>query len=166
MNPQSINIRPTCSLLNLAKAGTPHRLSGLLLLSLLITTACNSKSNTNSELQKAAAALAEPAPAPATPAPAATPTPAPAAQPAPAAAPAPSTEMNQAVAAYKAGNLEDAVTRLQRLRATPVLSPQQRIAVNDAVAAVMGEVYTMAARGDARAIQAVKQYEKMQNQRH
>jgi hypothetical protein len=36
------------------------------------------------------------------------------------------------------------------------------MAVQDAVAAVMGEVYGMAAKGDARAIQAVKQYEQMQ----
>jgi hypothetical protein len=54
---------------------------------------------------------------------------------------------------------------LQKLRATPVMTPQQRIALNDAMAAVMGEIYVLAAKGDARAQQAVKQYEKMQTQR-
>ena len=77
----------------------------------------------------------------------------------------PAQQMNQAVAAYKAGNLEDAVTRLQKLRATRVMTPDQRIALNDAMAAVMAEIYGLAAQGDARAIQAVKQYEMMQNQR-
>ena len=73
--------------------------------------------------------------------------------------------MSAAIASYKAGNLEDAVTRLQKLRSTPVMSPEQRIAVNDAIAAVMTEVYSLAAKGDSRAIAAVKQYEQMQTQR-
>lgn len=42
----------------------------------------------------------------------------------------------------------------------------QRMALNDAMAAVMNDIYALAAKGDARAIQAVKQYEKMQTQRH
>jgi hypothetical protein len=66
------------------------------------------------------------------------------------------------MASYWVGNLEDAVTRLQKLRATPVMSPQQRMALNDAIAAVMGDTYARAERGDSRAIQAVKQYERMQ----
>ena len=86
------------------------------------------------------------------------------AAPTPTAAPAPAQEMKQAMAAYKGGELQDAVTRLQKLRATPVLTPQQRIALNDAMAAVMTEIYALAAKGDARAIQAVKQYERMQTQ--
>jgi hypothetical protein len=74
--------------------------------------------------------------------------------------------MTQAMAAYQAGNLEDAVTRLQKLRATPAMTPEQRMALNDAMGSVMTEIYGLAAQGDARAIQAVKQYEMMQNQRH
>jgi hypothetical protein len=66
------------------------------------------------------------------------------------------------LAAYKSGDLQDAVTRLQKLRATPVMTPQQRIALNDAMAAVMSEIYGLAAKGDARAIAAVKQYEELQ----
>ena len=130
---------------------------------------CSGKPNANAELEKAAVAMEEPAPAPPPSAP--EPTPAPSEQP-PEPAPAepppppPAQEMKQAMAAYKSGDLQDAVTRLQRLRATPVMTPQQRIALNDAMAAVMGEIYDLAAKGDARAAQAVKQYEQMQTQPH
>ena len=75
-------------------------------------------------------------------------------------------QMNQAMAAYKSGNLEDTVTRLQTLRAAPAISPQQRVAVNDATAAVMADIYARAAKGDAGAMQAVKQYEQMQTHSH
>ena len=85
--------------------------------------------------------------------------------PPPAAPATPAQEMNQAIVAYKAGNLDDAVARLQKLRATPVLSAEKRMAVNDAMAAVMSEIYALAGKGDARAIQAVKLYEQMQTQR-
>ena len=45
------------------------------------------------------------------------------------------------------------------------MTAQQRMALNDAMAAVMTDIYAQAAKGDQRAIQAVKQYEKMQTQR-
>lgn len=45
------------------------------------------------------------------------------------------------------------------------MSPEQLIAIQNATAAVMGEVYVLAAKGDARAIRAVKQYEALQNGR-
>ena len=125
---------------------------------------CRHKTDATSELERAASALAqgEPAQAPA-PAPAQSAQPLEtAAVPAAPPAPAPAQEMKQALAAYKSGDLPDAVTRLQKLRATPVMSPQQRIALNDAMATVMTEIYGLAAKGDARAIQAVKQYEEMQ----
>ena len=126
---------------------------------------CSHKSDVNSELEKAVNAMEQPAaaqaPAPVLPQPAQPAQPA----PTPVAAPAPAQEMNQALAAYKGGTLEDAVTRLQKLRASPVMTPQQRIALNDAMAAVMTEIYSLAAKGDARAIQAVRQYEQMQTQR-
>ena len=70
--------------------------------------------------------------------------------------------MREAVAAYKAGNLQDAVTRLQTLRATRAMTPQQRMALNDAMAAVMGEIYSLAANGDPTRRPAVKQYEELQ----
>jgi hypothetical protein len=127
---------------------------------------CSKQPDAKTELERAATELAKPEPvaAPATPAQA----PAPAAAPrvtTEAPAPPASQQMGQAMGAYKAGNLEDAVTRLQRLRATPTLSPQQRMALNDAMGAVMGEIYALAAKGDGRAIAAVKQYEYMQTHR-
>jgi hypothetical protein len=74
--------------------------------------------------------------------------------------------MQQALAAYRGGELEDAVTRLQKLRTMPTLTAQQRIAVQDSVAAVMTEIYGLAEKGDQKAIQAVRQYEEMQTSRH
>src|SRR5215471_11386475 len=88
---------------------------------------CSSKKDVNSELQKAAAVMAQPEPAqeapPAAEPPQQTPS-APAAQTTP--VQTQGQEMNQAVAAYKAGELEDAVTRLQNLRHTPVMSAEKR----------------------------------------
>ena len=104
-------------------------------------------------------ANAEPSAAPSQPAQALQPA------PAPEASPAPAQQMNEAMVAYRAGNLEDAVTRLQNLRAMPTMTAQQRMAMNDAMAAVMSEIYILAGKGDSRAIQAVKQYEQMQTQR-
>ena len=125
---------------------------------------CSRKTDAQTELQKAASVLEQSV----TAQPEATPPVQPGAPfqaaPTPTAAPAPAQEMKQALTAYKGGELQDAVTRLQKLRATPVLTPQQRIALNDAMAAVMTEIYALAAKGDARAIQAVKQYERMQTQ--
>jgi hypothetical protein len=140
-----------------------------LLLSLTLAVAlagCSKKSDANAEMEKAANALATAEP---TPDPAATPQPAQPIQAAPAPdaapSPAPAAQMSQAMVAYKAGNLEDAVTRLQNLRAMPTMTSQQRMAMNDAMAAVMSDIYILASKGDSRAIQAVKQYEQMQTQR-
>jgi hypothetical protein len=128
----------------------------------LALVGCSPKTNADAELEKATSLMQEPAPAP-LPAPMPVQTEqAPQPEPTPAPAPVPAQEMKQAVAAYKSGDLQDAVTRLQKLRATPVMTPQQRIALNDAMAAVMSEIYGLAAKGDARAIAAVKQYEDLQ----
>jgi hypothetical protein len=121
---------------------------------------CDKKADATAELEKAATEMQKTEAAPAAPAPA-PPINGRAAAPQPV---APAQEMNQAVAAFKAGNLEDAVTRLQRLRAAQALTPEQRIALNEAMAAVMSEIATMAAQGDKRAIQALQQYELMRNQ--
>ena len=114
---------------------------------------CSKSKKATDELEKAAAALAKesPPPAPADSASAGTPAYVPPAQ-----------EVKQALDEYKAGKMEDAVTRLQALRRVPVLSPEQRMALQDSIAAVMSEVYALAEKGDARAIAAVAQYEKMQ----
>jgi hypothetical protein len=134
-------------------------------LCMLGLTGCSHKTtDAKTELDKAAETLG-PADAPA-PATASSPDPS---TPAAAAIPSaslptgtPAQQMQQAITAYKAGELEDAVTRLQKLRATSALTPQQRMALQDSVAAVMTEIYGQAAKGDPRAILAVKQYEEMQ----
>jgi hypothetical protein len=134
-------------------------------LSSLLLIGC-SKKDVSGELEKAASAMSQPdsVPAPAAPEPVSqTPAATAARQPVVASTPqAQAQEMSQALAAYKAGELEDAVVRLQRLRATPVMSPEKRIAVNDAIASVMNEIYAMAEKGDARAKQALKTYETLQ----
>jgi len=144
-------------------------------LSLIVFEGCGRPPTAKSELEKAATELgkADPEPAPQATAPApeaAAPGPgitAPdlggsAAEP----APSPARQMQQALAAYKGGELEDAVTRLQKLRRMPTLTAQQRIVVQDSVAAVMTEIYGLAEKGDQKAIMAVKQYEEMQTSRH
>jgi len=130
------------------------------------------KTDAKAELEKVADTFAKSdAPGPAVPVPDQTPVQQPTAVPAeatPAAAPNPPPQqmMNQALASYKSGNFEDAVTRLQLLRSTPTLTPEQRMALQDGIAAVMAEVYALAEKGDQRAVQAVKQYETMQTMPH
>lgn len=122
-------------------------------------SACHKKQDPVSELEKAAAAMAAPETAPAEPAaPAAGPRSAPAEPP-------PAKQVQQALADFKAGNMEDTVVRLQLLRRMAVLSPQQRMALQDSVAAVMTEIYTLAEKGDPRAKAAAARYEQMQTAR-
>jgi len=125
----------------------------------IVLSACHSKQNPVEELEKAAVALDKIEKPEKTPA-------ANTGDYDPAAAPAAGKQLKEAIADYKAGKMEDAVTRLQLLRAQPILSPQQRMAVQDSIAAVMAEVYALAEKGDARAAAAVAQYEKMQTGRH
>lgn len=120
------------------------------------TAGCGRKpADTKTQIDQSAQAMAqaEPIKPTATAAPTATP------------APAPVQQMNEALASYKSGNLEDAVTRFQKMRAQTAMSPQQLMALNDAMAAVMGDIYARAAKGDARAIAAVNEYQRMQNNR-
>jgi hypothetical protein len=120
-----------------------------------LLSACHKK-DPASELEKAAVTLATTEPAPAAPVAGATSVPT---------GPPPAEQMREAISEYKAGKMEDAVTRLQLLRSTPTLSAEQRMAVQDGVAAVMAEIYSLAEKGDPRAIAAVAQYEKMQTRR-
>jgi hypothetical protein len=127
---------------------------------------CSRKADVNRDLENATREMEkgqDPAPAPvaAQPAPA-TPSSQPSAAPAAEPQPPPAQQLNQALAAYKSGDYEDAVTKFQRLRATPALSGQQMMALQDAMASVMGDIYARAARGDPRAKQAVKEYERLQ----
>ena len=81
------------------------------------------------------------------------------------AGPPPAKQLKDAIADFKAGKMEDAVTRVQLLRSQTVLTPEQRMAVQDSIAALMAEVYALAEKGDARAVAAVAQYERMQTMR-
>ena len=118
---------------------------------------CGGKKNSTAELEGAADKFVTES--------AAAPAPAAVGDIATAATVAPSQQMREAVDAYKGGKLEDAVTHLQNLRATPTMTGPQRMALNDAMAVVMSDIYARAAKGEARAIQAVKQYEHLQTQR-
>lgn len=141
----------------------------LCLASAVLFSACSHKTDAKGELDKAAQVFgkAEPIAAPAAEPSAESTAPAsaePTGTPQAVALPAgnPAQQMQLAISSYKAGELEDAVTRLQKLRTAPTLTAEQRMALQDSVAAVMTEVYTLAAKGDPRAIQAVRQYEEMQ----
>lgn len=80
-------------------------------------------------------------------------------------APTPLQQMNEALASYKNGDFESAVTRFQNIRVHTPMTGEQILALNDALAAVMSDLYSRAAKGDAAAAQAVRQYEQMQRQR-
>lgn len=72
-------------------------------------------------------------------------------------------QMSQAMASYKSGDYEDAITRLQLLRSKVAKTPEQTMAIQDAVAAVMAELYARAEKGDTRAKQAIKQWQEVRN---
>ncbi len=74
-------------------------------------------------------------------------------------------QMSQAMTAYKGGNYDDAVSRLHLLRSSVAKTPEQTMAVQDAMAAVMTELYDRAAKGDVKAQQAIKQYQENRNRR-
>lgn len=74
-------------------------------------------------------------------------------------------QMSQALTAYKGGNYVDAITRLQWLRTKAAKTPEQTMAIQDAMAAVMAELYARAEKGDARAQQAIKQFQETRNTR-
>jgi hypothetical protein len=119
-------------------------------------------------MEKAAKVLEQSRPSP-VPAPVAAPVqpvaaPAPAAQPAqPVTSQPVAQQMNQAMAAYKSGDYLDAVTRLQLLRTKVAKTPEQTMAIQDAMAAVMAELYARAEKGDTRAKQAIKEFQEMRN---
>jgi hypothetical protein len=130
-----------------------------LLCLLLVTPGCRKKPGavTNSELERAAAkfGVVETPAAPASPA---------GASPAQPTTLPPAQQMQQALEAYRGGKFEDAVARLQTLRSTPAMSAQQYMALNDAIAAVVADLNALAAKGDERAVLALKQYEKSRTQ--
>lgn len=119
---------------------------------------CGKKTDVNSQLERAAATLNE--------APPATPT----TQPVAKASQTPAQQVNQAVTSFKGGDYNAAVSQLHTLlvqgsKGQVPMSPQQYMALQDATGAVLQDLYTRAAKGDARAQQAVKEYERLQKTR-
>lgn len=149
---------------------TPHHLTlAMFALCLVAVAGCHRQGDANAEMGKAVKALEEaspsqaPAPAPAT-APAAASTD-PAAKPSqqPVTSQPVAQQMSQAMAAYKSGDYDDAIIRLQLLRSKVAKTPEQTMAIQDAVAAVMAELYARAEKGDTRARQAIKQWQEVRN---
>ena len=130
----------------------------LLSVSVASFSGCGSKPSIASEIDKTVAEL-EKAP---TPAGKTEKTEEGAFDPAVAATIAPVQQFKDAISDYKAGKLEDAVTRLYLLRSQAALTPEQRMALQDSMASVIADIYQQAANGDARAIAAVAQFEKLQ----
>jgi hypothetical protein len=120
----------------------------VLLVAVIAASGCHRQANPVAELEKTATMLKDAPPT---------------ATPEGKAEAAPATQVQEAITEFKAGKMEDAVTRLQALRMQTTMTPEQRMALQDSVAAVMTEIYTLAEKGDARAIAAVQAYERIQN---
>jgi len=73
-------------------------------------------------------------------------------------------QMKQAMTAYKTGDYQDTITRLEWLRNKATKTADQTMAIQDAMAAVMTDLYARAEKGDARAQQAIKQHQATRNQ--
>ena len=73
-------------------------------------------------------------------------------------------QMSQAMTAYKGGDYQDTIARLEWLRTKAIATPVQTMAIQDAMAAVMTDLYARAEKGDARAQQAIKQHQATRNQ--
>ena len=142
---------------------------GILAVFVLAVVGCHQQGDANAEMAKAVKVL-EQADAAQPPAPAPTQSPAvgsaaPAAQPGqqPATSQPVAQQMSQAMASYKGGDYTDAIARLQLLRTKVAKTPEQSMAIQDAVAAVMAELYARAEKGDTKAQQAIKQWQEVRN---
>ena len=74
-------------------------------------------------------------------------------------------QVSQALDSYKAGNYEAALGNMNAVIWNANKTPAQTIAVQDAMAALMTDLYARAAKGDVAAQQAIKNYQEMQNKR-
>lgn len=75
----------------------------------------------------------------------------------------PAQEVKQALVSLQAGNYPAAIAQMESARSNPQKTPQQTIAIQDALAAVMNDLYNRAAAGDAAAKQAIRQYQQNRN---
>jgi PBP1b-binding outer membrane lipoprotein LpoB len=77
----------------------------------------------------------------------------------------PAQQVSQALTSLKEGKYTETIVHMEMARYNPNKTPQQMIAIQDAMAAVMSDLYARAASGDAPAKQAIKQYQENRNKR-
>jgi hypothetical protein len=128
----------------------------VLAITVAVSGGCGKKTDAEAELANTITVLEQPSPAPQ---PAAT------ASPDTPASPQPAQQVNQALASLKAGNYSDTIRHLELARANPNKTPAQMMAIQDAMASVMTDLYGRAARGDVAAQQAIKQHQEERNRR-
>lgn len=125
------------------------------IISAVIIAGCGKKTDASTELAETIKVLEQAPPLPQAPA-----------QPSPnAPATLPAHQVSQALASLKEGKYADTIVQLEMARDNPNKTPQQMLAIQDAMAAVMSDLYTRAANGDAQAKQAIKQYQENRNKR-
>lgn len=133
----------------------PPVLTALALTVLLGVAGCGRKADATRELQRASEAMgAAPSPQP-VPAGAQTP-------------PTPAQHVEEVRASFKDGKYNDAVTQINTLlvegsSGKQPMTPQQYMALQDAAGAVLGDLYARAAKGDAKAQQAIKEYQRLRH---
>jgi uncharacterized protein (DUF849 family) len=126
----------------------------VLALTLLFGAAgCGKKTGVNNELERAVKAVATEA-GPET------------VQTDPAAPQTAAQQVEQATASFKAGDYSDAVTRMstvlvQGSNGKMPMTPQQYMAVQDAAGAMLSDLYVRASTGDAKAQQAIENYNRL-----
>ena len=141
----------------------------ILSVSVVAMTGCHKQTDASAELANAVKSLEKAEPVP-PPAPAASVTAAPPEAPAGQASQEAvinqpvAKQMSQAMTAYKSGDYEDTIARLEWLRNKATKTADQTMAIQDAMAAVMTDLYARAEKGDARAQQAIKQHQATRNQ--
>lgn len=59
----------------------------------------------------------------------------------------------------------ETIVQMEMARSNPNKTPQQMIAIQDAMASVMSDLYARAAKGDAAAKEAIKRYNEERNRR-
>lgn len=67
-------------------------------------------------------------------------------------------QLSLALIALKERKYTEVITQMELARSNPGKTPQQTIAIQDAMAAVMQDLYTRAANGDAAAKQAIEKH--------
>ena len=133
----------------------------VLSISVVVLGGCSKKTDVNAELENAVKVLDG-----SNPGQVSTPQ-APAAQPqnAPVAQMAPAQQVSQALTSLKEGKYTETITYMESARSNPRKSPEQMMAIQNAMAAVMNDLYARAANGDAAARQAINKYNEERNRR-